>query len=159
LRSPLLGLVLLATPAVAAASDLNGLHEMEVLGVAADHETGQPTVLLRAKHGKQELTLFIGPFEAQSIVVPLQQMTPPRPLTHDLALSLMSTFGSSLRRIVITDLKDNTFYAMLYLEADGKEVALDSRPSDAIALALRAGVPIYANEKALTGAGSGDQTR
>jgi hypothetical protein len=159
LRSPLLALLVLAAPAGALASELNGLHEMEVLGVATDHETGQPTVLLRAKQGKQELTLFIGPFEAQSIVVPLQQMKPPRPLTHDLTLSLLSTFRSRLRRIIINDLKDNTYYATLYVEADGKEVALDSRPSDAIALALRAGVPIYANDKALRGARSDDQTK
>ncbi len=132
------------------AAEPKGLHEMEVLGVATDQETGQPTVLLRGKEGKQELTLFIGPFEAQSIAVPLQQMKPPRPLTHDLAITLLSTFHSRLRRVIISDLKDNTYYATLYLETDGKELTLDSRPSDAIALALRAGVPIYANDRALS---------
>jgi bifunctional DNase/RNase len=146
-----LGALLLVPSSGTRAEDLKGLHEMEVLGVATDQDTGQPTVLLRGKREKQDLTLFIGPFEAQSIAVPLQQMKPPRPLTHDLALSFLSTFHSRLRRVIISDLRENTYYATLYLEADGKEVTLDSRPSDAIALALRAGVPIYANEKALTG--------
>jgi bifunctional DNase/RNase len=145
----LLGTPLLEAQFAANAAEPKGLREMEVLGVAADHETGQPTVLLRGKEGKEELTLFIGPFEAQSIAVPLQQVKPARPLTHDLTISLLSTFRSRLRRVIINDLKDNTYYATLYLEADGKEVTLDSRPSDAIALALRAGVPIYANDRAL----------
>jgi bifunctional DNase/RNase len=147
----LLGTLLVVPRTGARAAEPKGLHEMEVLGVATDQESGQPTILLRGKQGKQELTLFIGPFEAQSIAVPLQQMKPPRPLTHDLALSFLSTFHSRLRRVIISDLKDNTYYATLYLEADGKELTLDSRPSDAIALALRAGVPIYANDKALGG--------
>ena len=147
----LLGTLLVVPRTGARAAEPNGLHEMEVLGVATDQESGQPTILLRGKQGKQELTLFIGPFEAQSIAVPLQQMKAPRPLTHDLALTFLSTFHSRLRRGIISDLKDNTYYATLYLEADGKEITLDSRPSDAIALALRAGVPIYANDKVLMG--------
>jgi len=145
----LLGVPLHETRSAPNAAEPKGLHEMEVLGVATDQDTGQPTVLLRGKEGKQELTLFIGPFEAQSIAVPLQQMKPPRPLTHDLAMSLLSTFRSRLRRVIISDLKDNTYYATLYLETDGKELTLDSRPSDAIALALRAGVPIFASDRAL----------
>jgi len=153
----LLGTMLVVPSTGGQAAEPNGLHEMEVLGVATDQESGQPTILLRGKQGKQELTLFIGPFEAQSIAVPLQQMKPPRPLTHDLALSFLSTFHSRLRRVIISDLKDNTYYATLYLEADGKELTLDSRPSDAIALALRAGVPIYANDKALGGARPSDK--
>ena len=147
----LLGTLLVVPRTGGQAAEPKGLHEMEVLGVATDQESGQPTILLRGKQGKQELTLFIGPFEAQSIAVPLQQMKAPRPLTHDLALTFLSTFHSRLRRVIISDLKDNTYYATLYLEADGKELTLDSRPSDAIALALRAGVPIYANDKALVG--------
>jgi bifunctional DNase/RNase len=147
----LLGTMLVVPSTGGQAAEPTGLHEMEVLGVATDQESGQPTILLRGKQGKQELTLFIGPFEAQSIAVPLQQMKAPRPLTHDLALTFLSTFHSRLRRVIISDLKDNTYYATLYLEADGKELTLDSRPSDAIALALRAGVPIYANDKALGG--------
>src|SRR3990172_10290790 len=114
----LLGTMLVVPrPAARAAEQNKGLHEMEVLGVAPDQESGQPTILLRGKQGKQELTLFIGPFEAQSIAVPLQQMKPPRPLTHDLALSFLSTFHSRLRRGIINDLKDNTHYSTLYLHS------------------------------------------
>lgn len=155
----ILSALILVPRTASRAEELNGLHEMEVLGVATDQESGQITLLLRGKEGKQELTLFIGPFEAQSIAVPLQQIKPPRPLTHDLALSFLSTFHSHLRRVIISDLKENTYYATLYLEADGKELTLDSRPSDAIALALRAGVPIYANDKALSGARPSEKTR
>lgn len=129
---------------------------MEVLGVAATQggdlsagQAGQTAILLRSKGEKRELTLFVGPLEAQSIAVPLQQLKPPRPLTHDLTLSLLAALHSQLRRVTISDVKENTYYATLYLEADGKEIAIDSRPSDAIALALRAGVPIYATHKAL----------
>lgn len=159
LSASLLSAVLLVPHLASPAEEAKGLHEMEVLGVATDHETGQPTVLLRGKQGKQELTLFIGPFEAQNIAVPLQQMKPLRPLTHDLALSFLSTFRSRLRRVIISDLRENTYYATLYLEADGKELTMDSRPSDAIALALRAGVPIYANDKALSGTRPDDTPR
>ena len=125
---------------------------MEVLGVVATQGSDQTAVLLRGKGGKRDLTLLVGPFEAQSIAIPLQQLKPPRPLTHDLTLSLLSTLRSHLRRVIISDFKENTYYATLYLDADGKEITVDSRPSDAIALALRAGVQIYANDKALDGA-------
>ena len=150
----LLSSLLLVPWTAARAEESKDLYEMEVLGVAATQGSDQTTVLLRGKGGKRELTLFVGPFEAQRIAVPLQQLKSPRPLTHDLTLSLLSTFHSRLRRVIISDFKENTYYATLYIEADGKEMTVDSRPSDAIALALRAGVPIYANNKALDGARS-----
>ncbi len=123
-------------------------QEMEVLGVAADPNSGQPMVLLRGKEDRRELTMFIGPFEAQSIMAPLQRFQPPRPLTHDLLLNVIGKLKAKVKKVVITDLKENTYYALLHLEAGGSEVTVDSRPSDAIALALRAGVPIYAEERA-----------
>lgn len=144
---------------VARAEEPKDLYEMEVLGVTVAQGGDQTAVLLRSKGVKRDLTLFVGPFEAQSIAVPLQQLTPPRPLTHDLILSLLATLHSHLRRVIISDVKENTYYATLYLEADGKEITVDSRPSDAIALALRAGVPIYANDKALNGANSNQLPR
>lgn len=121
--------------------------EMEVLGVAQDPHSGQPVVLLRAKDDKRELTMFIGPFEAQSIALSLQGFRPPRPLTHDLMLSLVGKLKAKVKKVVITDLKENTYYALLHLDQGGAEVTVDSRPSDAIALALRAGVPIFAEER------------
>lgn len=155
----LLSSLLLVPWTAARAEEPKDLYEMEVLGVAAAQAGDQTAILLRGKGEKRELTLFVGPFEAHSIAVPLQQLKPPRPLTHDLTLSLLSTFRSHLRRVIISDFKENTYYATLYLETDGKEITVDSRPSDAIALALRAGVPIYANNKALDGASSNQLPR
>ena len=154
-----LGSLLLVPWTAAQAEESKDLYEMEVLGVAATQGSDQTAVLLRGKGEKREITLFVGPFEAQSIAVPLQQIKPPRPLTHDQTLSLLSTLHSHLRRVIISDFKENTYYATLYLDADGKEITVDSRPSDAIALALRAGVPIYANNKALDGAKSNQLPR
>lgn len=122
--------------------------EMEVLGVAQDPQSGQPLVLLRAKDDKRELQMFIGPFEAQSITLSLQGFRPPRPLTHDLMLSVLGKLKTNVRKVVITDLKENTYYALLHLDQGGAEVTVDSRPSDAIALALRAGAPIFVEERA-----------
>lgn len=121
-------------------------------GDPSSGQAGQTAILLRSKGTKRELTLFVGPLEAHSIAVPLQRMTPPRPLTHDLTLALLAALRSRVGRVMITDLKDNIYYATLYVETDGKEITVDSRPSDAIALALRTGAPIYANSKALDGA-------
>lgn len=141
------------------AEERKDFYEMEVLGVAPAPGGDQTAVLLRGKGVKRELTLFVGPLEAQGIVVPLQQLKPPRPLTHDLALSLLTALRSHLGRVVISDFKDNIYYATLYIEINGKEIAVDSRPSDAIALALRASVPIYASNKALDNAESSPSTR
>ncbi len=93
--------------------------------------------------------MFIGQFEAVGIALPLEGVTPPRPYTHDLILHLLRRFEAILTRAVITELKENTYYATLVLEVDGREVLIDSRPSDAVALALRAGAPILATETVL----------
>lgn len=155
----LLTLWLLVPRTAAPAGEPEQLYEMEVLGVAPSSGGDQAAVLLRSKGAKRELTLFVGHLEAQSIAVPLQQLTPPRPLTHDLTLSILRVFRAHLGRVIISDFKDNTYYATLSIEIDGKEIAVDSRPSDAIALALRARVPIYANNKALDGAGVNQSAR
>ncbi|HWQ69903.1 MAG TPA: bifunctional nuclease family protein [Patescibacteria group bacterium] len=158
LASLLTGLLLVPWTVVRA-EQLKDLYEMEVLGVTVAQGGDQTAVLLRSKGAKRELTLFVGPFEAQSIAVPLQQMKPLRPLTHDLTLSLLAAFRSHLGRVIISDFKDNTYFATLYIETDGKEITVDSRPSDAIALALRAGAPIYASSKALDGASANRSLR
>lgn len=151
LVSCLISLSLLLT--AAHAEEPREMYEMEILGVAATQGGDQTAILLRGKGEKRELTLFVGSLEAQGIAVPLQQVKLPRPLTHDLMLSLLTTLHSRLLRVVISDVKDNTYYATLHIETgDKKEMTVDSRPSDAIALALRAGVPIYAAHKALDGA-------
>ncbi len=124
------------------------LQEMEVLGVMAD-PGGPARILLRSKKDKRGLSMVIGQFEAVGVALPLEGVTPPRPYTHDLILNLLRGFNVTVARAVITELKENTYYADLVLVVDGREVVFDSRPSDAVALALRAGVPILATEEVL----------
>ncbi|MBI4536826.1 MAG: bifunctional nuclease family protein [candidate division NC10 bacterium] len=120
---------------------------MEVMGVAPDPASGAPLVYLRGKEDKRELSIFIGPMEAQAIAAPLQGFRPPRPLTHDLTLELIHRLKARVKRALITELKDDTYFAQLILDAQGQEIVLDSRPSDAIALALREDAPIWAAEQ------------
>jgi uncharacterized protein len=122
------------------------LFPMEVLGVQADPQSGTPTVVLRGTEDKRELTMFIGPAEAQAIVAPLRRLRPARPLTHDLLLAAITGLRATVRRAVITGLQESTYTAELILEAQGREVVLEARPSDAIAVALRADAPILAAE-------------
>jgi len=136
----------------ASAADAPGppdtLYEMEVMGVAPDPQSGTPLVFLRGIKDKRELTMAVGPFEAQGIALPLQGVRLPRPYTHDLMLEVIRRLNAKVKRVVITELRDNTYFANLILEAQGTEIIFDSRPSDAIALALRENVPVLAAEKA-----------
>ena len=131
-----------------------GAQEVEVVAVMVDQNTQQPTVLLQGKRDKRSVALAIGLAEATGIAVPLQGVTPPRPLTHDLFLTLFSRLKVSLTRVVITDLRDDIFYAIVYLNAGGAEFQLDARPSDAIALAIRAKVPVLVEERVFEKAGN-----
>jgi bifunctional DNase/RNase len=119
-----------------------GPQEAEVTGVAVDPQTRQPVLLLQGKRDRRPLVMAIGPFEASGIAIALQGLTPPRPLTHDLFLTVLGDLRATLRRVVVTDMRDDVFYAQLHLDARGSQLTIDSRPSDAIALALRAKVPI-----------------
>ena len=120
--------------------------KVENLGV--DPNSGGVVVLLRAENGKL-LPIWIGALEGQNIAIALAGEKPPRPLTPDLLLSVLELLGGKLKRIEITELKDNTFYARLIVENRGIEYEIDARPSDAIALALRADAPIYVDEELL----------
>ncbi len=131
-----------------------GAQEVEVVAVLVDQLTQQPTIQLQGKRDKRLVSLAIGPAEMIAIAVPLQGVTPPRPLTHDLFLTLFSRFKVSLTRVVITDLRDDIFYATIYLNAGGPEFPLDARPSDAIALAIRAKVPVLVEERVFEKAGN-----
>jgi uncharacterized protein len=124
-----------------------GPQEAEVTGVAVDPQSRTPLVLLQGKRDGRPLALAIGPFEANGIAIALQGLTPPRPLTHDLFLNVLGDLRASLRRVVVTDLRDDIFYAQLHLDARGTQLTIDSRPSDAIALALRAKVPILVEDR------------
>ena len=131
-----------------------GAQEVEVVAVMMDQNTQQPTVLLQGKRDKRSVALAIGLAEATGIAVPLQGVTPPRPLTHDLFLTLFGRLKVTLTRVVITDLRDDIYYAIVYLNAGGPEMQLDARPSDAIALAVRAKVPVMVEERVFEKAAS-----
>ena len=141
-------LVVSITPNLGYAQETQKLQEMEVLGVMAD-PGGQARILLRSKNDKRGLSMVIGQFEAVGVALPLEGLTPPRPYTHDLILNLLRGVNATMARVVITELKENTYYADLVVVINGREVVFDSRPSDAVALALRAGAPILATEEVL----------
>ncbi len=119
---------------------------MEVKTVTAD-QGGNFLILLMDDEVKKVLPISIGPLEAQAIALALQGEEPPRPLTHDLFKTVCENLSGSLDKIVITDIKDSTFYAEIYLSQNGETMVVDSRPSDAIALALRFEAPIYMETK------------
>jgi len=125
--------------------------EVEVRDVAFDRSSGSPMVLLEDKDHEGQLPMLIGAFEAQAIVLRLKKMTTPRPLTHDLMTNILRQMGAVVDRVLIEDLRDNTYYAKIYLRDARKEmVEIDSRPSDAIALALRFDKPIYVTRRLLS---------
>jgi bifunctional DNase/RNase len=124
-----------------------GPQEADVVRVGVSQATGQPAVVLEGKRDRRRVTLAIGLAEATGIAVPLQGVTPPRPLTHDLFLTLFAQFNVKLTRVVLTDLRDDIYYATVHLTANGSELSLDARPSDAIALALRAKVPVLIEDR------------
>jgi bifunctional DNase/RNase len=103
--------------------------------------------VLQGKRDKRTVVLTIGHFEAERIAISLQGVTPPRPLTHDLMLTLLTEVKASLSRIVVTDLRNDVYYAILHLDAAGQSLRVDARPSDAVALALRAKVPILVEDR------------
>ena len=124
-----------------------GAQEVTVLGVVLSPQTGVPTVLLQGRRDGRTVAMSIGPAEATGIAFPLAKRTPPRPLTHDLFLTVFGRLDVSVTRVVITDLRDDIYYAVLHLVARGENLALDARPSDAIALAIRAGAPVLVEER------------
>lgn len=118
---------------------------VKIKGVAFD-TSGNPMVLLTDINEERVLPIWVGVLEANSIAVALEQLNLPRPMTHDLMLNLSHILGAKMIRAIISDLKDNTFYAEICLIRENREIVLDARPSDAIALALRADAPIYVHD-------------
>ncbi len=113
----------------------------------------QRVVILKEKESDRYLPIWIGPAEADAIAVKLQDISVPRPLTHDLLRSVIDNLGATVSHILVCDLESDTFYAKIFINSNGKSMEIDSRPSDAIALAVRAKVPIYAEETVLEKAG------
>ena len=121
--------------------------EMKVRGLALDPLSNLPIIILRDDEEKRSLPIWIGIYEANAIALELEKIETPRPMTHDLIKNILETIEARVQKVVVTDLKENTFYAVLHLQAGNTEYTVDARPSDAIALALRAGAPIYVDEE------------
>ncbi|MCL6450842.1 MAG: bifunctional nuclease family protein [Acetobacteraceae bacterium] len=131
--------------------------EMKVASVGVIQGTNGTVVVLREAAGTRLLVIGIGALEASSIAMELEGIKPPRPMTHDLLHNILGRLGMKVSRILISDLKDETFYALLTLDTGRGELEIDSRPSDAMALALRARAPIYCAEQVLEAAGISDE--
>jgi uncharacterized protein len=137
------------------------MMELHVVGIALDTRTGTPIVVLNDEENRRALPIWIGTAEASAIIRQLENIPTTRPMTHDLMASMIETLGYSVTRIEINDLNEDTYYAMIQLEGeDGQVISMDSRPSDAIALALRTQAPIFASVNVMTdGTISTDQDR
>lgn len=121
--------------------------ECKVINIFLDKDTGAPVVLLKDMHGDDILPIVIAPLEASMIAIELEGKKPVRPLTHDLIVNLLKAFGQELKSICIHDLRSNIYFATLNLDSSGTGLDVDCRPSDAIAIALRTGAPIYVKKK------------
>lgn len=137
----------------------DGLVEMVVESVRVHMLSSQHVVILKESERDRYLPIWIGPWEANAIAMRLQGLTPERPLTHDLFATTLDELGVKIQQVVIADLADETFHARLFLEVDGRTIEVDSRPSDALALAVRAGVRIFASEAVLTRAAVEPESR
>ena len=131
----------------------DGFTKMSIYGMNMDLFSSSPIVILKVEDENRYLPIWIGQPEARSILMKLQNQEFVRPLTHDLALNLVNELGASMERITVTALKDQTFFATIRLALDGKTVEVDSRPSDAIALAIRSGAEIFASDEVIQEAG------
>ena len=125
------------------------LKEMRVAGITVDPFTNTPIVILKDLEEKDVLPIWIGLLEASSIATALENVQTPRPMTHDLMKSILDQLGVKVVKIEVNDLRDNTYFAVIHLEVDKKRMVIDSRPSDAIALALRVGASIFVEENVI----------
>lgn len=133
--------------------------EMSVKGLTLDPLTNMPIVILKDIDDKRVLPIWIGLFEANAIALELEKIPTPRPMTHDLIKDIIAGLNATVTKIVVNDLKNNTFYAVIHLSLNGSNIVIDSRPSDAIALALRIGAPIYVATEVVNKARSIDMTQ
>jgi bifunctional DNase/RNase len=126
--------------------------EMVIKGLMVDPVTSMPIIILRDRDGDRVLPIWVGVFEANAIALQIENIATPRPMTHDLLRNVLRDLNATVQRIVVSDLKDNTFYALIYVQCGTELVAIDARPSDAIALALRTQAPIYVEESVVDNA-------
>ena len=130
------------------------LIEMSIKGLMVDPITNMPIVILKDKLGERILRIWVGLFEANAIALQIENVSTPRPMTHDLLRNIITDLDGSVDRVVVSDLKDNTFFAVIHLTVHGERIAIDARPSDAIALALRTRSPILVEETVIDNAKS-----
>ena len=123
--------------------------EMKIRGLMMDPVTNIPIVILKDPQGNSILPIWVGVYEANAIALEIEKVVTPRPMTHDLIKTLLTGLHTGVRKIVVNELKEDTFYAVIWLERDGKLISVDSRPSDALAIALRLDCPIYVDDSVL----------
>ena len=128
--------------------------EMNIKGLMIDPITHMPIIILRDQEGQRILPIWVGVFEANAIALQIENVQTPRPMTHDLLKNVIDDLSAHVDRVVVCDLKENTFYATIHLRSNGDEIQVDARPSDAIALALRTGSPIFVEEAVIQSARS-----
>ena len=134
------------------------LIEMTIKGLMVDPITNMPIVILKDKEGDRVLPIWVGIFEANAIALQIENIATPRPMTHDLLRNIITDLDGQVDRVVVSDLKDNTFFAIIHLTVKGEAVVVDARPSDAIALALRTRAPILVEETVIDNAKTVDFT-
>lgn len=123
--------------------------EMKIRGLMMDPVTNMPIVILKDVNGASVLPIWVGIYEANAIALEIEKVSTPRPMTHDLLKNLLLGLETRVHKVVVSDLRDDTFYALIWLERDGQVISIDSRPSDALALALRVDCPIYVEDEVL----------
>jgi bifunctional DNase/RNase len=126
------------------------LVKMMVRGLALDPITNMPIIILKDVEDRKALPIWVGIFEANAIALELEKIATPRPMTHDLIKSILDHLGAVVQQVIINDLRDNTFYAIIEISINGSRIAIDSRPSDAIAIALRVNAPIFVEEAVIS---------
>ena len=132
--------------------------EMKIRGLMMDPVTNMPIVILKDLNGTTVLPIWVGVYEANAIALEIEKVSTPRPMTHDLLRNVIQDLRASVQKIVVCDLQENTFYALIYLLLNGETVAVDARPSDAIALALRTRAPIFVEDSVIDNAKNVDVT-
>ena len=133
--------------------------EMKVKGLMIDPVSQMPIIVLKKSDDETVLPIWVGLFEANAIAMQLENIVSPRPMTHDLICSVIDALRATVDRVEITDLRDNTFFALIHLDRAGEKLAIDARPSDAMALALRVRVPIFVAESVLLKSTQGDEEK
>jgi hypothetical protein len=123
--------------------------EMKIRGLMMDPVTNMPIVVLKDTNGSAVLPIWVGVYEANAIALEIEKVQTPRPMTHDLLRNVLLGLNVQVQKVVVTDLREDTFYALIWVERDGERMSIDSRPSDALALALRVDCPIFVDETVL----------